>query len=667
MMRTSLFLALLLSLSLSAEAASTASRNFVHAPPLPSRAALETWGPDMAVEVLRGRELLREAAPLTLLDYPGKRDVYTRISEGEYDVTRVDTDVHIDLDEDGPLYVETRVTLVALEDAVTEMDFYLEFPELLELTAQPDVGLTWDKMGGLLKIDFAEPLPVEEEVVLTFRYQGELDCDVKFMLPTCKVAGAWKYVTHSQFLPYQGSFGEIFVGNMTLWIRGEGYEEWHAGGTGTYTGTVHHAAEGVKEIRFEHIFPTGLYAWSASKMTTVSSAIGDLPLSATVQHGQAGNMGNILGIVQDVIAFYDSVYVKYPWNVLDLVAMPKSFSGGFGPLSTIFVTQSILDASPDGNSYWGAVTLISHEIGHEWWGNLVEMADGTAIILSEGLAEFSSNRFFEHITGGSRWTFVDNNMTYTYTVPHDEEPIMISPYVYASPYYYQVAYQKGAAVIDMLRLEIGDEAVLDGLREMGERYYMEYAYPEELFEVFEEVSGQDLDYFYAQWLEGRGAIIMDVLADCAPGSAACTITLSQDSLGGQGKFEFNLPVRVELLDGTREDFVVRVDDWSKTFVLEVAPAAVRRIFLDPRRQLARIWRPAGPHGDIDLSGVVDGADLLEMSFAYQANLVVASDWGEFFYANPSYNELADVATNDEPGHLDGRINQADLDVLLSNF
>lgn len=656
------FLPLLLLCPVIASVSLAAPHPIVEVPRLPAEAAVQTWGESRDVGLLRAARPRPPAAPL-FLDYPGQRDSYTSLPEGPFDVTKVDTDVYIDLDKDGVLTVQARVFLVALQDDVKEIQLYLEFPDVLEISAANGLELEYKKVGDILHLNFPQALPVEEEVELFFHYQGEMNCEVQFMLATCKLLGAWKYVTHSQFLPYFGSSGEIFVGDMTLWISGQGYEKWHAGGTGTFAGSTVFPDAGVKSVRFQHLFPTGLYAWSASKMNTVHAFAGETPISATVQLPQVGNMPNILAIVQDVLAYYNEVYAYYPWNNLDVVAMPKSFSGGFGPLSTIFVTKGVLDATPDNNSIYSAMSLLSHEIGHEWWGNLVEMADNSAVVLSEGLAEFSSNLFMEQALGGNRYFFVENSMTYTYTVPHDEEPIMVSPFIYSSPYYYQVAYQKGAAVIDMLRLEIGDQAVFDGLKLMSETYFMEYAYPEDLFAVFEEVSGQDLDYFYEQWLAGRGSIRAVVGANCAPHEDLCTLRVKQEADQGQSLFQFNLPVRVLLQDGGTLNVTMRVDDWTVEEVLPVPANQVRRIVIDPRRQLARILRPALP-GDLDLNGVVDGSDLLHLSFAYQVNLVVASDWGEFFYANSRYEDLADLATDEEPGGLDGRVNQFDLDLFL---
>jgi hypothetical protein len=195
---------------------------------------------------------------------------------------------------------------------------------------------------------------------------------------------------------------------------------------------------------------------------------------------------------------------------------------------------------------------------------------------------------------------------------------------------------------------------------------MEYAFPGDLFTVFEAVSGQDLSYFYDQWLAGRGPIRAQIGVTCDDTSNMCQLRVKQNPAVSESLFKFNLPVRVVYRSGDQEDLVVRVDQWDATLPIATNGTPVQRVYVDVRRQLARVLRPALP-GDIDLNGIVDGSDLLELSFAYQVNLVVASDWGEYFYANSRYEDLADVAADDGDGSLDGRVNEVDLELVLANM
>jgi hypothetical protein len=656
-------LLLLAVLSLAAEAMGSPRElgDFSRYPRMTPQLVKDVWRDPMLADLLAAQELLRnELSPLGRA-YPGQRSVFNNLPPGPYDVTRVDADVYVNLnDQLGAITVEARLTIVALEPGLDKLSFNLELPEMEKAEATPPFEIVAQKQGGSLNVFFSQELPVEEEVVLTLRYKGVMDCGVKFMLATCKLTGGWKYITHSQFLPYSSDFDDIYSGTLTLFVYGKDYEKYHAGGTGTYKLTRIHQPEGIKEIVFEHTYPTGLYAFSLGTLATVHGLAQEIPIAATARTDQLANQGTTLSIVQDVLEAYSDMFVVYPWNKLDIIAMPKEFSGGFGPLSSVFVHKSTLDAKAGENSFYSSMQLLSHEIAHQWWGNLVEMADMSSILVSEGAAEFSSNYYFELATG-SRWPFISNAMSYTFTVPPEQDPIMVSPFVYASPYYYQVAYQKGSATFDMLRLEIGDELLLAALKEVTTRYHSQYASWEDVYDVIAEVSGVDLTYFEEQWLMGKGHIQAGLLSDCHEDSTACRLTVKQEA-----PFTFNLPVYLDRTDGPGEFVTLRVDEQEKAFDLPAPPGTLRRVLVDPHRRLTRLWYALLP-GDIDLSGAVDGADLVEMSFAYQVNLLAAADWGEFFFANPYYNELADVARDDGEGMIDGRVNEADLDVMLANF
>ena len=75
---------------------------------------------------------------------------------------------------------------------------------------------------------------------------------------------------------------------------------------------------------------------------------------------------------------------------------------------------------------------------------------------------------------------------------------------------------------------------------------------------------------------------------------------------------------------------------------------------------------AGLPGDLDLSGIVDGEDLLEMSFAYQVNIIMGEGYGSYFVSNPAYLGLADITSEEGPGDPDGQVDEMDLDLLIES-
>lgn len=613
---------------------------------------------DPAAQAVAQREVYLRSEPLPLLSYPGQRDVFNNTGSGSVDITRVDTRVYLDRNTPNFLRVATQVTLVALKEDVMNLSFSLEVPELVSITSSGPGINTATLEGSTLAVLFSAPLPVEKEVVLDLEYQGQMDCSTKFMLPTCRLEGGIWYVTHSQFLPMLGGYDQKFLGTMRVFVGGKDYQAYNVGGTGVFTGSFTHPDQAMNEFVFEHTFHTALYAFSMGPFQRISASWNDTPLSVLLLKDQAKNAGAMLGLAESALAHHSQMFAQYPWGKFDLVEMPDSFSGGFGPISTIMMARFAFDAAPDNNSYWSSMLLVSHETGHQWWGNLVDMADTASVIVSEGLAEFSSNFHFENTTG-SRYGFIQDSMSYMYTVPHDEEPYIISPFVYNSTYYFQVVYYKGSQIFEMLRLELGQEVLLSALQQFISKFFQQYASVQDLFDVLEEVAGQDLDWFYTQWLEGKGYIRATLDGTYDPDAGLFHLHVTQDPAKS---YQFTLPLFFEARDGSFTSQNVKVTSPDATFDVPVQQEVVR-VSPDRYRVQMRRFIPARP-GDIDLSGVVDGEDLVEMSFAYQMNIMMGQGWGAWFFANGNYNDLADLAGEDGPGDVDGRVDAADLAVLF---
>jgi len=548
--------------------------------------------------------------------------------------------------------------VVPLKPDMLSLSFALEVPEVTEVTATPMPSKSFSAAWGELVLVFDQPLPVEQEIKITAKYQGEMDCSTQFMLPTCRLEGGIWYITHSQFLPMNGDYSDKFIGTMRIFISGKDYQARNVGGTGVFTGSIPHPGVGMNEFVFEHEYPTSLYAFSAGKFERVESEWSGIPLSLVLVQDQVKNSGALLGIAESVLSFYTDIYSPFPWGKLDMVEMPDSFSGGFGPPSTLMMAKFAFEAHPESDSYWSSMLLIAHETGHQWWGNLVDMADVSSVVISEGLAEFSSNLHFEKTTG-SRYGFLQDSLSYMYTVPHDSEPFLISPFVASSQYYFQVVYYKGSQIFDMLRLELGEEVLLAALAEVVAQFGMQYATVEDLFYVIEQVSGVELDWFYSQWIEGKGYFRATLDGLYEDQSGTFHVAVSQDP---EKFFKFTLPLQFEHADGTTTTVKVFVEEVKQEFEVPVEKPVVK-VRPDPNRIQMRRFIPAVP-GDLDLSGVVDGEDLVEMSFAYQMNVIMGPEWGSWFVANGRYDDLADLAGEEGPGDVDGRVDSEDLDVLM---
>jgi aminopeptidase N len=105
------------------------------------------------------------------------------------------------------------------------------------------------------------------------------------------------------------------------------------------------------------------------------------------------------------------------------------------------------------------------------------------------------------------------------------------------------SYQKGAWVLHMLRLQIGDEFFRKGIRQYYKEFQQSNAVTADLQRIMEQVSGQDLSKFFKQWLYTPGHPV--VKATWRYDVKTKTIDLSVDQIQKDGLFEFPLEIGIQ--------------------------------------------------------------------------------------------------------------------------
>jgi aminopeptidase N len=150
---------------------------------------------------------------------------------------------------------------------------------------------------------------------------------------------------------------------------------------------------------------------------------------------------------------------------------------------------------------------VVHEVAHQWWGNAVTERDWDDVWLSEGFATYFTLLFTEHASG--RDVFVAGLRTSRATVLETERKLPDTPVVHRnlsdmSRVLNPLVYQKAGWVLHMLRRLVGTDVFWQGIREYYGRYRNANASTEEFRAVMETAAGQELRWFFDQWLARPG-------------------------------------------------------------------------------------------------------------------------------------------------------------------
>lgn len=217
--------------------------------------------------------------------------------------------------------------------------------------------------------------------------------------------------------------------------------------------------------------------------------------------------------------------------------------------------------------------VISHELGHQWWGDMVTCADFGHIWLNEGFATWSEAYWKEQTEGVAVYkAYMDGAAYYgpgTIFVEDTSD--------FWGIFDTNLSYNKASWVVHMLRGALGDADFFAGLAAYRAQYGFGSATTEQFRDVMEAVSGRDLDAFFQQWIYGDFFPIYAAGWSQTGGTLALTIDQVQTE---GGLFAMPVTVRITTDQGVEDVVVENAAAASQDFQIPVS-GAVQSVVLDP--------------------------------------------------------------------------------------
>jgi aminopeptidase N len=231
--------------------------------------------------------------------------------------------------------------------------------------------------------------------------------------------------------------------------------------------------------------------------------------------------------------------------------------------------------------------VTSHELAHMWWPMVAGSDERNFAWIDEGFASFaedlSSEVFFPGTAAGL------NTMNgYLRIAGSDDETPSMRPTDEVGPFGNRgmAAYGKPASVFRALRTILGPAVFDDAMKAYLQRWAFKHPTPLDLFWTFEDVSRQDLDWFFYPWLYTT-RVLDQAVSGVEQGAGGGAVLL--EDLG-----EIPMPAVVEVVteDGNRSRQVVPVGEWRDRRVrMQVGrPGRVVEVVLDPEQRFPDVNR-----------------------------------------------------------------------------
>lgn len=306
---------------------------------------------------------------------------------------------------------------------------------------------------------------------------------------------------------------------------------------------------------------------------------------------------------KDYLALYRDWIGDYPFSAFHIVAGPVPVGLGYRNLT--YIGSRVLRLP------FIKSTSLGHEVLHNWWGNGVYPAYEQGN-WAEGLTTFMADYTYAQRQSpmAAQTKRLEWLRDYAALPSTRDKPVK----AFTSKEHgadQVVGYNKAAFFFHMLRNRIGETAFNRGIRDFWQTWQFRRAAWNDIQDAMAGASGQDLEDFFAQWLDRPGAPMLDLVSADFHDDGGLTIAISQRNL----IFDLDIPVLLRTSRGeTQVTWRIETQQAEKTFRLD---APINGFALDPTFDLFRhlhageappILRDVMLRQDMDLVILANGLD-----------------------------------------------------------
>ncbi len=283
-----------------------------------------------------------------------------------------------------------------------------------------------------------------------------------------------------------------------------------------------------------------------------------------------------------VDVFSRKTALPYPWAKYDQIVIPEFQYGGMENVTATSQNDTQILIPPWAVPEINADDLMSHELGHQWYGDLLTTRRWGDAWLNEGFATFMEQTFREEDKGVDEGA-IDRLESHELTIDADRRarrPLVYDKWVNdpIELFFSGHIYPKGATVLQMLRHQLGDATFWKAMNHYTTANAYGNVVTEDFRKAFEESTGRSYKTFFDQWVYGAGFPVFQVSSRYDRATRKLAITAHEvqprDSL--TGFFDVDADVEARTDSGVIRFVVpVRNGTGQATTDLKAPPRSIR--------------------------------------------------------------------------------------------
>jgi aminopeptidase N len=372
-----------------------------------------------------------------------------------------------------------------------------------------------------------------------------------------------------------------------------------------------------------------------------------IPVYSLVPPGKKDMAVKSFDRTADMLKFFsDYSGFKYPWGTFSQVVVEDFIYGGMENTGAVVLTDaSVYDdrTPPD----YTAVNLVSHELSHQWWGDVLTCRNWSEIWLNESFATFFQCLYTQYAYGRDEY---DYNIWQNGNSSLKADSSIARRPIYAKETITTNTYDKGSVVLNMLRNQLGDENFRKAMNIYITKNQFTSVTTKQLIDAVNEAFDEprkerkpiDMKWFFDEWVYSAGQPEFKVNYTYNEDTKELTLNAEQvQRMDTSSFFKTPVPVKIVTASGTiqNELFYMDKNPASVTYLLDDRPMYVLfnrgnsvlcKLYFDkPKQDWLNQWHYADAAIDkiTALYGLKDMVDDPNVLAAIDESLNKADFWG----------------------------------------
>ena len=289
--------------------------------------------------------------------------------------------------------------------------------------------------------------------------------------------------------------------------------------------------------------------------------------------------------------FSERLGVDYPWDKYSQIVVRDYVSGAMENTGAVIfgdyvykTERELLDNDDQ--------STIAHELFHHWFGDLVTCESWANLPLNESFANYAQYLWDEYRYGLDEADYQAESEANGYFESamyqgyhnliwfgHDDKEEMFDGH----------SYNKGGRILHMLRSYLGDDAFFKGLNNYLVSNKYKTAEVHHLRLAFEEVSGEDLNWFFDQWFLSKGHAIVHTNQTIDMENNTVTLHIMQKQITPNFPV-FRIPVKIAIWDanGKRTEKII-IDSLAQSFTFKINGELQNMLFDEDQMLLGKYY------------------------------------------------------------------------------